>query len=72
MIIYRMRVYQEFEDGDSCKVYLKDPHAAIDSDEKRARREDMKLWYERAFGRFRNIMNIKPTWRPPETRIKNP
>ena len=60
-----MRVNQEFEDGDACKVYLKDPHAPIDSDEARERRKQMKLWYDRAFGVLRNIMKIKFVYRSP-------
>ena len=56
---------KEFEDGDACKVYMKDPHAPIDSDEARERRKQMKLWYDRAFGILRNIMKIKVVYRSP-------
>ena len=53
-----MRINQEFDDGDSCTVKLKDRFVAQEEDE--------KLWYDRAFGALRNIMKIKILWRPPD------
>ena len=51
-----MRIHKEFEDGDSCTVYLKDRF------KKQEEREE--LWYRQAFGDLRNMMNVHLQFTP--------
>jgi len=57
----RIRIHKEFEDGDSCTVYLKDRFKEQDEKE--------KLWYDRAFGSLRNMMKIELSFTPPPEEI---
>ena len=59
---FRVRVNEEFKDGEECTVTLKDRFKEQDEDE--------KLWYDRAFGPLRNIMKIKLLFRPPVEKVK--
>ena len=52
----RVRIHKEFEDGDSCTVYLKDRF------KKQEEREE--LWYRQAFGDLRNMMNVHLQFTP--------
>jgi hypothetical protein len=60
--LYRNRIEKEFDDGDSCKVTLKDRFVEPT--------EEQQLWYDRAFGKLKNKMKIKVIFRP--TKIKDP
>ena len=57
-----MRINREFEDGEECTVTLKDRFKEQDDDE--------KLWYNRAFGPSRNIMDIRIVFRPPVDKVR--
>lgn len=57
-----MRVNEEFKDGEECTVTLKDRFHEQNKEE--------KLWYDRAFGPLRNIMEIKLLFRPPVDKVK--
>ena len=59
---FRVRINKEFEDGESCTVYLKDRFKEQDESE--------KLWYARAFGHLRNIMNISLSFTPPVSDVQ--
>lgn len=54
----RNRIKQDFEDGESCLVTLKDRSREQDEDE--------QLWYDRAFGTLRNMMRVKLHFNPPK------
>ena len=56
-LIFRNRIHEEFNDGDECIVLLK--NRAVTQD------EDMKIWYERAFGSQRNLMSLSFKYLPP-------
>ena len=58
----RVRISEEFKDGEACTVTLKDRFKEQDEDE--------KLWYDRAFGPLRNVMKIKILFRPPTDKVK--
>lgn len=53
---FRVRINNEFEDGEVCTVTLKDRFK--DQDDKE------KLWYDRAFGSLRNMMKIELSFTP--------
>ena len=57
-----MRIWKEFDDGDSCTVYLKDRFKEQEDRE--------RLWYARAFGHLRNIMKIELSFTPPTTDVQ--
>lgn len=57
-----MLIKDEFEDGDTCTVTLKDRNREQDEDE--------KLWYDRAYGPLQNIMQFKFIFRPSEAVTK--
>lgn len=59
---YRTRIKNEFEDGESCTVTLKDRFKPQD--------EESKDWYDRAFGAKRNIMRIELSLTPPPADIE--
>ena len=59
---YRTRIKNEFEDGESCTVTLKDRFKPQD--------EESKDWYDRAFGAKRNIMKIELSLTPPPADIE--
>ena len=59
--VCRLRIHQEFKDGDSCTVTLKDRF--------KPQTDDDKLWYERAFGSLRNIMKFDLTFTPPSDQV---
>ena len=53
----RKRIHEEFKDGDSCTVFLKDRF--------KKEEEAEATWYARAFGNLRNLMHIDLTFNPP-------
>ena len=57
-----MRINKEFDDGDTCTVYLKDRF------KKQEEREE--LWYRQAFGDLRNMMSIHLSFTPSPDQIQ--
>jgi len=54
--LLRRRVNEEFKDGESCLVHLK--NRAVEQT------EEEEEWYEKAFGALQNIMNVRIMYAP--------
>jgi len=59
--LYRRRIHEKFNDGDTCTVYLKNRSQKQGHDEKE--------WYEQAFGSKQNLMTITSFFQPQHTEM---